>query len=502
MGFEDSSWIEFRPITLLFGRNSSGKSAILRSLLLLKQSLDSPSRYGPLLFVDDEGLDFGDFEAIVFNHEVERIITFGFRHSYTKSPDVWFELLSEPEFRDSEFMFESRDDDDDGLVRLLSTLSNLAIDIKLVGDEENVLSIYTELSFKKGDNSSQASFYAITLRNAKDEVILSLTEDKGKASGWKADSDLIELTEKEWDYVDLSFHQGFFPQISIGTEFFDPKDSSGIDNYTFDSIGSVRSIYSVLYPEFLSWLDLKYLGPLRPAPQRFYYSAGQSRSNSASADVVQAYLDSATDPQVDQKLQKVQQWLRECLGVTFSVELIGESQKHLYEIVFHEENMGGVSAGIREVGSGLSQVLPVLIAAMLAPEGTLVVIEQPELHLHPKAQAALADLFIIAANSGVRFLIETHSEHLLLRTRLRVVETTARQVVDADNELHLDSESVLILFADRISTVSFLQSIELDQLGDYQSMTDDLREFFAQDMDDILKLNQAARIARKQEEVL
>ena len=65
------------------------------------------------------------------------------------------------------------------------------------------------------------------------------------------------------------------------------------------------------------------------------------------------------------------------------------------------------------------------MAGVLAPPGALVVIEQPELHLHPSAQARLGDFFIAMAHRGVRFLIETHSENLIIRLRRRIAETTA-----------------------------------------------------------------------------
>lgn len=84
MGFEDSGWIELRPITLLFGRNSVGKSAILRALLLLKQSLDSPTEFGPLLFVKDDGFDFGDYTELVRNHKPEQNISFWFRCRFNR----------------------------------------------------------------------------------------------------------------------------------------------------------------------------------------------------------------------------------------------------------------------------------------------------------------------------------------------------------------------------------------------------------------------------------
>lgn len=84
MGFEDSGWIELRPITLLFGRNSTGKSAIMRALLLLRQRLRSKAEYGPLLFVDEDGYDFGSYEDLVRNHNVKHQMSFAFRQTFIR----------------------------------------------------------------------------------------------------------------------------------------------------------------------------------------------------------------------------------------------------------------------------------------------------------------------------------------------------------------------------------------------------------------------------------
>ncbi len=73
MGFEDTRWIELRPITLIFGRNSSGKSALLRALLLLRQSLNSPDGEHPLVFSAEDGFDFGDYQTMVRDNDVKDI---------------------------------------------------------------------------------------------------------------------------------------------------------------------------------------------------------------------------------------------------------------------------------------------------------------------------------------------------------------------------------------------------------------------------------------------
>lgn len=82
----------------------------------------------------------------------------------------------------------------------------------------------------------------------------------------------------------------------------------------------------------------------------------------------------------------------------------------------------------RDVGIGISQVLPVVVAA-LEPSASLVAIEQPELHIHPAVQVGLGDLLIRGAKThGINFLIETHSEHLILRLLRRIRETTEHEL--------------------------------------------------------------------------
>ncbi len=74
------------------------------------------------------------------------------------------------------------------------------------------------------------------------------------------------------------------------------------------------------------------------------------------------------------------------------------------------------------VGVGVSQVLPILVAGLLAPEGAVLIIEQPELHLHPRAQARLGDFFVSLAHLGKQCLIETHSDTLVNQLRLHMVK--------------------------------------------------------------------------------
>ena len=77
---------------------------------------------------------------------------------------------------------------------------------------------------------------------------------------------------------------------------------------------------------------------------------------------------------------------------------------------------------IADVGFGVSQVLPVLVALIVAQPGQLVYLDEPELHLHPRAQVALAQVLVDAAKRGVRVVAETHSSLLLLAVQTLVAE--------------------------------------------------------------------------------
>jgi predicted ATPase len=84
---------------------------------------------------------------------------------------------------------------------------------------------------------------------------------------------------------------------------------------------------------------------------------------------------------------------------------------------------------LMNVGVGVSQVLPTLVMSLLAPPGSTLVLEQPELHLHPRVQSILGDFFLGIAATGKQCLVETHSEHLINRARRRIAEAAGDSVM-------------------------------------------------------------------------
>ncbi len=154
---------------------------------------------------------------------------------------------------------------------------------------------------------------------------------------------------------------------------------------------------------------------------------------------------------------------------------LGDSDKlkTTYKIM-HLENVEGrvnfidmkknTAVSIKEIGLGISQVLPILISS-IATKNYKIFIEQPELHLHPSIQAELADEFIRSyKENNNEFMIETHSEHLLLRIMKRM-RHTAEGRIDKDDVLALTPDDVCLLYVDSDGENTFVNELELDEDG-------------------------------------
>ncbi len=133
----------------------------------------------------------------------------------------------------------------------------------------------------------------------------------------------------------------------------------------------------------------------------------------------------------------------EALAERWARELVEGRGEALQDLVLIDKGTG-TAVSHRDVGIGVSQVLPVLVSAY-ASEGMLVAIEQPEIHLHPALQAELGDVFLESAlgGQGNAFLIETHSEHLILRILRRIRETTDGELLATLPRVRPEDVSVL-----------------------------------------------------------
>jgi predicted ATPase len=119
-------------------------------------------------------------------------------------------------------------------------------------------------------------------------------------------------------------------------------------------------------------------------------------------------------------------------------------------------------SGIKDInlafmGSGLSQLVPVIVQSVLTSEKGCLLVEQPEIHLHPAAQANLGDLFVYYAKRGRQFIIETHSEHLVLRIRRLIAEKK------------IDANLVRIFLVEKRSGESRIRNLRLKGNGHFEN---------------------------------
>ena len=154
------------------------------------------------------------------------------------------------------------------------------------------------------------------------------------------------------------------------------------------------------------------------------------------------------------------EWLSQALAKAMTEARSEEIQ----DLVLVDQRTG-TPVSHRDVGIGVSQVLPVLVSAY-ASEGKLLAIEQPEIHLHPALQAELGDVFLESAlgGGGNTFLIETHSEHLLLRIMRRMRQTTAGELPDGVPEVR--PEDVMVLFVEPDGGQSLIREMPLNERGE------------------------------------
>jgi ABC-type cobalamin/Fe3+-siderophores transport system ATPase subunit len=389
--WKDTGEIALKPVTMLLGTNSSGKSSLIQSLLLLMQTVRSPDRTVHLnLGGDDSDLfNFGDFDAVVKQKTpAPRQFSISFDFEGAKGPPP----------RIASGQFECT-----------------------YGQSSSGSVVVQALSLK----TEQKSFKATR-------------RDKGAFS--------IQVDEA----VEVPGAKGrhFAPERSIALS----ADTIALLGQEGSQDGQVAEDLSLAIRREL--IGISYLGPLRRKPERDYVW-NKSKPGEIGSDghrAIDMLLASRLMRGKEQNIliDGVSTWLaRMKIAEKLEVQQVGRSTR--YEVVVHRD---GVMANLRDVGIGISQVLPVLTVAIAAPEGSTILLEEPEIHLHPLAQSVLAELFVeVSRNRKVQFIVETHSEHLFRRLQTLMAQKK------------VTPELAATYFVESRDGEAHLRALELDEFG-------------------------------------
>lgn len=515
MAFEDTDWLELRPITLLFGRNSSGKSAIIRSLLLLRQSLLHPHAESPLTFSSLYGIDLGNFREIVHQGEEERLIWFHFRCRGGNLRDI-LDRYGDP---------QTRIDDDTGIDLGLAFQAQRKIDPRddeSAFDSSRVEFAGLRISLHRSDPEEDVLLFEASYLDPKDVEIYG--------QDWAVQGLLVNGTEeKKWsDFV--CYKGDTFLDVRFDLPSTDKP--SGFRFLTSPERSKEISLYPTLRGIVETFLEnTVHLGPIRPDPQRHYsfnsatalewsergwsafidFITGRfgvtegepeeeergpralvyNRHQEKSLDNLQQTAEVDSIDKIDRKEgdeipkgDKINQWLRLLkLADSASPRRVTPEGSLVTEFeIGIKETQESPSFALSAMGFGTSQVLPVIVQCVVAAPGQQVILEQPELHLHPRAQAELGDLFISVAQQGVHCVIETHSEHLLLRLQKNIAKTTAGDFTNAGQNMTFLPDQLTVYFVDRRDGASTVSKIEVGPYGDLLNTPDGFEDFFGDDL--------------------
>jgi len=222
------------------------------------------------------------------------------------------------------------------------------------------------------------------------------------------------------------------------------------------------------YETYSLFQQVRYLGPLRAKPQVMYSPGVGQVDLGPEGEFAAAYLHANASRRVLVPLPEggarqmplgegLNLWLEELgladgavakdrgrLGIGLYVQPVGRQQ----------------SVDLTSVGVGVSQALPVVLLCLLAGRGSIVLIEQPELHLHPAMQLKLADFLLACARTGRQIVFETHSEHIINRLRLHVVADETSDTADVVRLLFAEQEAAETLY--RISDINAVGGLSVD----------------------------------------
>ena len=482
--FGETQNIPIKPLTLIFGANSAGKSSIIQGLLLARHANETGNLDVYKTTLGGETVDLGGFKQYVHRRNQTLAVIWGVEVNVTQeSEQRIFDVSSK------------------GRMEILLTIKRIPIGNQ---DSKVISAIVVEDCQIKADGKT-----LLRLRRRSNGFTLHLQEVDEKHPGlvrmWEDATYNHEWSEKKRAEIAdrmltrsvkeiiaqgsvfanrfLSNKQSFIyadersysesrelpdeqqPRMPYSPQEFKERSAYNEAKKVYENILSslVGGLEHLITHEFSR---LSYLGPLRTYPPRHLAFQDDQSSNWFAGGGI-AWEIMRTDPEVR---TSVNWWLGKHLQAPYELLVRRYSSQDssddiIEELVLRDKRFDTLVSH-RDIGVGISQVLPVLVSAY-GSKNAIVAIEQPEIHLHPALQAELGDVFIESALGERKntFLLETHSEHLILRIMRRMRDTVRGTLPEGIPPVR--PEDVAVLYVDRKDddSTSVVSVLELDEEG-------------------------------------
>lgn len=423
-------------VTLLLGPNSSGKSSVIKALLGLKQTA-SPSNENEVFSAQGEYVDLGVYKDYVTDHDIKKKIKIALKLRESLDP---FGRRAEQDLQ-IEFCFGH----------------------DFATEQARLLEIFVRDQTKGG-----LTLISLTKKQTRDSFLLTISDSLGN-----------QLLSEIFGNKDSPQRA---PLLAVWTNGVSVLAG---DRYQFSLVATkvksepnkdfFRNLPVSLLTRLVSSVlrgldrDFFYTGPLRRSPSRSYgrtahlLSVGPAGEHTPSVLAnlkSRAAKERSKERPQSKRLDQLNKWVEAIFpGCRIESKAVEELVK--LEIV----RADGGREVISDVGFGISQVLPILVQAAVMPAHTTLLIEQPELHLHPSAQTKLAEVIADASNSGRRFLIETHSEHFVRGLQLAVSNGSAKKGLLANR---LQPSDIAFIYVPRSPAAP--HELSLDEWGEFSDL--------------------------------
>lgn len=387
---------KFSRINILIGENSGGKSSLLKLLLALKQTIESPVEVN--LKLSGDYTDLGNFEEVVYYRNKNRKIKIGFGMG-SRFFDFFFDFIQPFLKKESKVKVNS-------IKKILS------------GFKDSQTEISFEFSSKLNDHST---IKTVIKNNIIGSLEISQKKGKYESNTLQLNCDLIIKLKNHSGKIEncMCLKEGFLTLVTP-----ELKDKC-INQYKEDSNLVFYSLAFLLVSQNYVREQIermRFVNPIGNSPKRFYFQ--EDKKASYKLIDIEKFINilsdkSLTEKQYKDRLALLNKTIKE-FGIAEEVTVIKD--KNLPVLALNVKTKDFWS-NITDVGYGVSLQIPILFQALLSEhytkKGQTLLIEQPEVHLHPQLQAKFIET-LLSIGSKNTYFIETHSEHIIRKLQILV----------------------------------------------------------------------------------